>query len=473
MVEGVRLNSINPATESSVWSGVCASSQDVLDAVNTAKTSFFDWARTSFAQRQGYCERIQFHLQAHRDALASCIVEETGKTSHEASLEVAGMINKITISIQAFLERCPVKTHHADRRLLHLSHRPHGVVCVLGPFNFPGHLPMGHMIPALLAGNTIVFKPSEYAPKVGAYLYDLILKSGLPKGVVTIVQGGKDVGRLLTAHPDISGVFFTGSSVTGAALQEQFAKRPSVILALELGGNNPLLISKLKDKKASIFGVIQSAFASAGQRCTSARRLIIVENTLPTGFLSELAACIQCMKVGGDLGTAFMGPLISESARQRVLERQSYWKQKGGAVLVESKPIKPGFFLTPSLIDITGVDASIDEECFGPLLTVQRVTSFEEGLRLCNQTGYGLSASLFSTSQAEFEAFFYSVKAGVVNWNTPTTGASSLMPFGGCGRSGNFRPGGYYAADYCAYPVSSSQSESLVLPEIVPPGLSL
>lgn len=471
----MNMQSVNPGTNEVIWQGQACTEKEVNLAVERARELFPLWAQLPIEDRIHYLEIYAQVLENSLEEFAEIISLETGKPRWEAKAEVNAMISKIPISIDAYKARCPEISQTQATGKMVTRHKPHGVVAVLGPFNFPGHLPNGHIIPALLAGNTIVFKPSELTPLVGETLYRFWEASSLPYGVLNIVQGDKTVGKILTEHPDIDGLFFTGSAQTGAFFSEYYGKHPEKILALEMGGNNPLVVSHIKDLKAAAYLTIQSAFLTSGQRCSCARRLIILDEHA-NSFLKELNHMIQQIKIGlfTDSPEPFMGPVINSQAAQKILQKQDELIKKGATVLHSCRLLKKdSCLLTPGLIDVTYVEKREDEEIFGPLLQIIRVKDFDAAIDEANRTAYGLTAGLLSDIREEFERFFWEVKAGVINWNTPLTGASSHAPFGGVGKSGNHRPSAFYAADYTAYPVASMEVEKVLLPSSLTPGMEI
>ncbi|MGL4898690.1 MAG: succinylglutamate-semialdehyde dehydrogenase, partial [Shewanella sp.] len=356
-----------------------------------------------------------------------------------------------------------------------LRHKPHGVVAVFGPYNFPGHLPNGHIVPALLAGNTVVFKPSELTPKVAELMVSLWEKAGLPAGVLNLVQGEVETGKALASHPQLDGLFFTGSSRTGHLLHQQYAGHPGKILALEMGGNNPLIIKGVADIKAAVHEILQSAYISSGQRCTCARRLYVEQGEQGDALVAKLVDAVKQIKVGpwNAQPQPFMGSMISEAAAKGMLAAQANLLSLGGVPLVELTHLQAGTGLvSPGLIDVTAVSELPDEEYFGPLLQLVRYRDFDEAITLANQTRYGLSAGILADSREDYEYFFARIRAGIVNWNKQITGASGAAPFGGVGASGNHRASAFYAADYCAYPVASVEADAVSLPATLSPGLS-
>jgi succinylglutamic semialdehyde dehydrogenase len=290
-----------------------------------------------------------------------------------------------------------------------------------------------------------------------------------------LVQGGKNTGKLVATHPEVDGLLFTGSWQTGSRLAEQFAKFPQKILALEMGGNNPLVISSISDVTTAAYLTVLYAFLSSGQRCTCARRLIIVSNKQNDAFLEKLLYMTKSIVVGAydDIPEPFMGPVVSSSAAEKLIDQQQELLNLGGKPLLAMSRLKRGpTYLTPGIIDMTNMQRP-DEEIFGPLLQVIRVKNFKEAIAEANRTAYGLTAGLFSDSEKEYREFYAQVKAGVINWNMQLTGASSGAPFGGIGKSGNHRPSALYAADYCAYPVASLENPVLQVPNNITPGISL
>ncbi len=474
--QGAAFNSVNPATGDTLWTGQAASAEQVSSAVTAARTASAEWANLGFEQRCEQVRRYAEELTANKMLLARTIAEETGKPFWETQTEAAAVIGKIEISIKASIERTGERSSDMAGATAVLRHKPHGVVAIFGPYNFPAHLPNGHIVPALLAGNTVIFKPSELTPKVAELMVSLWEKSGIPAGVINLVQGEKETGIALAANPDLDGLFFTGSSRTGHLLHEQFAGHPGKILALEMGGNNPLIIDEISDIKAAVHETIQSAYITSGQRCTCARRLFVPLNETGDQFLAQLQAAVRQIKVGGqfDEPAPFMGSLISEAAADGMIAVQQQLLDMGATSLLKLEKLKAGTgLLSPGLIDVTAVKNMPDDEHFGPLLKVIRYTDFDDAIRQANATQFGLSAGLFSDNAEHFDHFYRHIRAGIVNWNKQLTGASSAAPFGGIGASGNHRASAYYAADYCAYPVAGIEAEHLTMPDTLSPGLTL
>ena len=451
--------SYEPATGAQLWRGKIS---DVDAVVDRARRSWAAWAAQPLSNRMELVRRFANEVRKDAEKLATVIARETGKPMWEARTEVESVVNKVEISIRAYAERTAQrKLDNALQGTAALRHKPHGVMAVLGPYNFPAHLPNGHIVPALIAGNAIVFKPSEKTPATAELLVQCFHRAGIAAGVVQLLIGGPAEGQALVAHEGIDGVLFTGSAHTGISINRKLATRPDKIVALEMGGNNPIVLwdtPKLTDAAAL---VIQSAFTSAGQRCSAGRRLI-VKASMYDSAMAEVKRLADRVIVGApfDEPAPFMGPVIDNQSADGLTESFLYLLSHGGKAikhLVRPRDDLP--FLSPAIIDVTNVQDRPDVELFGPLLQVIKVNDFDEAIAEANNTRFGLSASLIGGTPQEYNRFWANIRAGVINWNRPTNGASSGAPFGGVGLSGNHRPSAYYAADYCAYPVASNEMD--------------
>lgn len=474
--QGKSWNTSNPVSQQVVWQGNEATAQQVEQACAAARQAFPQWATTSLTDRIAIIERFAALLEQNKDALAKIISQETSKPLWETLTEVQSMVAKVAISIRAYHQRTGESITEMADGAASLRHRPHGVMAVFGPYNFPGHLPNGHIVPALIAGNVAVFKPSELTPWTAEATVKLWQEAGLPNGVLNLLQGGRETGIALAQSEQIDGVLFTGSASTGYQLHRQLAGAPEKILALEMGGNNALIIEDIDDIDAVVHLAIQSAFISAGQRCTCARRLIIKNGQAGDAFIQRF------IEVARDLVISdwdaepqpFMGGVISVKAAEALLKAQQHLIHLGARSLLEMKQLRENSALvSPAILDVTAVPDIPDEEYFGPLTCIYRYDDFDEALKLANSTRFGLSVGLVSPSRALFERMLIEARAGIVNWNKPLTGASSAAPFGGVGASGNHRASAFYAADYCAWPMASLESEQLSLPEKLSPGIVL
>ncbi|KPK16170.1 MAG: succinylglutamate-semialdehyde dehydrogenase [Myxococcales bacterium SG8_38] len=473
---GAELRSFDPSVGSVVWEGRAASEAQVDRAFLAARGAFAGWSRLELERRIDIIGRFGALLETHRGALAGAISLETGKPTWEALTEVDSMCAKIDISVQAHAERTGTTERDLGEYRSAVRHRPQGVLAVLGPYNFPGHLPNGHIVPALIAGNTVVFKPSEHTPWTAVETTRLWEEAGLPPGVLNLVLGAKEVGAATAAHRELDGLLFTGSATVGHELHRQLAGSPDKILALEMGGNNPLVLERAADIDAAIYIIVQSAYVTAGQRCTCARRLLVPRDAFGRQLVGRLAEATRKLRVGrfDDPEPPFMGPVISEQAANALVDAQANIVALGGEPILTLRKLKEGTgFVSPGLIDVTGVTSLPDEEHFGPLLQLAFYEDFDRAVDMANETRFGLAAGLIGGERTVWERFRERIRAGVVNWNRPLTGASSAAPFGGVGASGNHRPSAYYAADYCAHPVASLEQDLPKLPAELPPGMEL
>ncbi|MCD9506923.1 succinylglutamate-semialdehyde dehydrogenase [Photobacterium phosphoreum] len=473
--DGEPFQSLNPYDGDVVWQGNAATTAQVEAAVTAASRAFLDWRNTTLTERLAVIERFAQLVQQHQSQLAHIIATETGKPLWESTTEVAAMIGKVALSLNAYHERTGIRQRQQADTTMIVRHRPLGVMAVFGPYNFPAHLPNGHIIPALLAGNTIVFKPSEQTPNTAQRMCELWQQAGIADGVINLLQGGRTTGAALAMAAGVDGVLFTGSAQTGHLLHQQFAGQPQKMLALEMGGNNPLVVGQeYGAMDAAVYTIIQSAFLSAGQRCTCARRLYIATGEAGDLLLARLVAVASHLLVGDPLAipAPFMGSLISNAAADQIMLHQQQLLEAGGVALLMATRGQ-GAIVTPAIINVSAITDLADEEYFGPLLQVSRYDNFTQAVESANQTRYGLAAGLISTDSQQWQYFIDHIQAGIVNRNRPLTGASGDAPFGGPGASGNLRPSAYYAADYCAYPMASIEAEQLQLPFQLAPGVSL
>ena len=453
--------SIEPATGAVFWR---APLSDVDAEVEIARDAWVGWASQSISVRVESLRRFVNVVRSKYDAMADSISRETGKPLWEARTEVEAVINRVDISVMAYMERS------AQRRIdgamgarSALRHKPHGVLAVLGPHSMPADIPASHIIPALLAGNAVVFKPSEKTPATGKLLVDCLTAAGIPTGLVRLVVGGPEAGQKLAAHPGINGLLFTGSARNGILLSRQFADSPNKILALEMGGNNPIVVWNAPDLHAAAIVVVQSAFMSSGQRCTAARRLI-VEDGKHEPLVAEIIKLMNRLIVGEPFETPapYMGPVIDNEAADRLQDDFLSLMIKGGRPLRHlDRPIDNRPFLSPALIDVTEVTDRLDTEIFGPILQLIRVPDYDAAIAEANNTRFGLSASLIGGTPKHYDQFWANTRAGLVNWNRPTNVPPVNAPLGGVGFSGNHRPSATYAPDYCAYPVVSNEEDNV------------
>lgn len=460
--QGEAFDSLDPSTGDVIWSGTSATEADVIEAFKAARNAFEAWSLTSIAERIAIVERFKELALEAKPQMAELIARETGKVLWDATGEGGAISAKADISLKAYEDRTGELTRDTAFGRAALQHRAHGVMAVLGPYNFPAHLPNGQILPALIAGNTVVFKPSEQTPAVGEALIKIYEAAGFPHGVINMVQGARETGAAVLNNPEVDGVLFTGSAKTGAFIHKLFGGRPEIILALEMGGNNPLIVWDVKDVAAAASLIVQSAFITSGQRCTCARRLIVPEGEQSDAIVDATLNMMNRLTVGAwnDDKTATIGPIVSADVAGFVVKSAESLTDIGATALRSARVSERGAaFVEPGLYDVTGCDVP-DEEIFGPVLQVTRVPDWNAAIRAANNTRFGLAAGLVSDDAGLWEDFRARIRAGVVNFNRPTTGAASFLPFGGPGASGNHNPGAYYAADFCAWPMASQVADA-------------
>lgn len=453
------LFSIEPATGVQLWQ---APLSDVAAEVALVARGWAAWAAMPLTFRIETMRRFANSVRAAETDLADRIARETGRPLWDCHAEVGDVIARVDKAVGAFSERT------GQRRLegalgarTALRHKPHGVLAVIGPHVLPAQVPASHIIPALIAGNGVLFKPSEKTPATGAMLVALFHDAGVPDEVLRCVIGGRDAGQALVEHPDVHGILFTGAAQTGLAIARALTDRPDRLLALEMGGNNPVIAWDTPDIESAAALIVQSAFSASGQHCLAARRLI-VRDALAEPLIGAVRALTDRLVIDHPHADPqpYMGPLIDMEAADGLTESFLYLMSNGGRPIKHmQRPFDGLPFVTPGIIDVTEMESRADMELFGPLLQLVRVETFEEAIAEANKTRFGLAAALIGGSPEQYDRFWSNARAGIVNWNRPTHALPRSSPAGGIGFSGNHRPGGQYAADNCAYPVVSTEVE--------------
>ena len=448
-----------PATGAVVWRGPAG---DVDEAVALARRAWPQWAAQPLATRIELVRRFANEMRKEQEAFTTLLARETGRPAWDAREELEAVIADVEIAVRAYAERTGQrKLNSALQGTAAVRHKPHGLLAVIAPCTMPVHIAAGHAVPALIAGNAVIVKPSERTPATGELLMTLFNRAGIPNAVCQAVIGGPEEGHALAVHEGIDGVLFTGSAQVGIAINRRLATNPGKMAALELGGNNPVVLWDTPKLHDAALLIVQSAFAGAGQRCTAAGRLI-VKAALYDQAIEEVKRLAERIIVGApfDEPPPFMGPVIDSETADQLTESFLYLLSNGGKPISHlRRPRGELPFLTPGIIDTTAMAERPDVELFGPILQVIRVDDFDQAIAEANATRFGLSAALIGGSPQDYSRFWANVRAGVVNWNRPTTGASSAAPMGGVGYSGNHRPAGFYSADHCAYPVASTELE--------------
>jgi len=471
---GGQLFSMSPSDNSVIWDGRLSNERDLDSAIQASNAVLEKWSNLSIDERLVYLNRFVELVGNRKEEIADAISLEVGKPRWESVTEVDAVIGKLAPTIEAYQTRASTLTRSTGSAKSYTRFLPHGVAVVLSPINFPIHMGNGHIMPALLAGNTVIWKPSELCPMVAEMLIELWSDTGIPPGVINLVQGKSEAAQYLIRSKSINAVLFTGSRSAGLAINQALANEPWKIVALEMGGDSPLVVWDYLEMKSAVFIAIQSAYITSGQRCSAARRLIVKKNDKE--FLNQLALTIKRIKVSppNETPQPYMGPMVSALYAQRLLDAQDKLISDGAVSIVKSELLRPNSALvSPGLIDVTNIRSRDCGEIFGPLLQVITVDTFADAILEANRSSYGLAAGLISRDKRLFEIFLHQVKAGIINWNQQLTGATSYAPFGGIKESGNNRPSGSFAVDYCSYPVASLEVEEPTFPGSLPPGLSL
>jgi succinylglutamic semialdehyde dehydrogenase len=440
-------------------------------AVSRARAAFPAWRAAGLEARAPLLRRFAELVRPRAEALAALIAREVGKALWDARAEAALVPAKVDATLGAGMHFvAPIDGGPGAVA----TFEPRGVLAVLGPFNFPAHLPNGHIVPALATGNTVVWKPSELAPAVAEWLAAAWREAGLPPGVLELVHGGADTGRTLALHPDVDGVLFTGSSAVGRALSEATLDQPGKLLALELGGRNAIVVLADADLELAVAESALSIAASTGQRCSSASRLF-VERSIEGSFTERLLRVLRGLRVGPPLEAGvFMGPLVSRAAHAKLERYRALAKDAGGERLLEVRPDLPPPFTGAGLVRFA--DTRQDhpyqrDEIFGPEAALYAVDDLDAAIAAVNDSDFGLVASVFTRDRARFERCIGRVRTGLLNWNRGTIGASGRLPFGGARRSGNDRPAGILSAVYCTTPQARLEHAGGFDPASLPPGM--
>lgn len=449
----------------------------VTRACGAAKKAFRSWSRLSQDQRNGYLRRLKEVYMSRTAELAEVIARDTGKPLWEATTEVKSMIGKIDITLDASLKL--VQEEKVANALPgvdgYVRHRPRGVMAVLGPFNFPGHLPNGHFVPALATGNTIVFKPSEFTPAVGQFVAQLFHEAQFPPGVFNLVQGLAETGKRLVSDEQVDGILFTGAYETGQKIKSATFEHHWKLLALELGGKNASIIWDDADLDKAIYESVIGSFVTAGQRCSCTSR-IILNRKIADRFIEKFYDTAKKLSIGYWKDNPFMGPLINADAVEKYLRFQEIAQREGAERLMRGKALdtgRNGYYVTPSICLVPEYKKESvyqKSEIFGPNVAIYQVDDFEQAMEINESTGFGLVTSVFSKKRELYEEAVMRGRTGLVNWNRTTNGASSKLPFGGIGKSGNDRPTAHYAVLYCTIPVASLEDESPFDPNAQLPG---
>ncbi len=452
---GQALISRNPAADGAVVFETGTSTAAVAEAAAAAAAAQPAWAALTRAQRWEHLMRWKAQIAAAADGLAEAIVLETGKLRSEAKVEIQTLLNRfdlVSAAMTADLKEGVVATGEQ------LRYQALGVVGVIGPFNFPLHLCHAHVVPSLLAGNTVVVKPSDISPLCGQRYAETAAAAGLPAGVFNLVQGTGAVGAAMVTQPELRGLCFTGSWTVGRRILEAALDRPELLVALEMGGKNVCVVLDDCSLRQAVHEVLVGGYLSAGQRCTGTDR-VLVHRKIAEPFIAALASAARQLRFGHpDDASVFAGPMATEAALQKLEAALEAAKKGGAEAVVPGARLPGGYYRTASLHRLPDgchhLPGYTDLEVFGPDLCVEIVESDEEAIAVLAKSPFGFANAIFTSSNERFEAFYRGTQSGILNRNRSTNLASPRLPFGGVGKSGNYRPAGAFAHRNVTSPVA-------------------
>ncbi len=441
---GKTVPNINPADTDEVLCSTPLSSRDeARAAIAAAKEAFLKWKATPAPIRGRLLFKAVHLLQERIEDIAVALTKEEGKILRESRGEIQRAINTMEFTAgEGRRLRGATIPSELPNTFIYTIRQPIGVVGLITPWNFPVAIPIWKIAPALVAGNTVVFKPASYTPLTGVKIVEIFEETGFPPGVLNLVMGaGGIVGDEIVNNPDVHAISFTGSNDVGCALYEQ-ASRRGIRVQCEMGGKNPLVVLSDADLNLAVEGTIQGGFGSTGQRCTAGSR-VVVEESIADKFVDLLLEKMDTIHVGNGMDPQTdMGPSVVESQMNTVLKYIDIGKSEGARLLKGGKRLTSGsyakgYFVEPTLFDNVTKDMRIaQEEIFGPVVSVIRVKNFEEALEAANSVKFGLSASLYSHDIAKIMRFAEASEVGKVHINSPTIGGEAQAPFGGTKSTG-------------------------------------
>jgi succinylglutamic semialdehyde dehydrogenase len=449
-------------------------------ACKAAKAAYMPWAKLTLNERKNYLLRLKEIFIAHESEMAEAIARDTGKALWDATSEAKALSSKIDITLNESLKL--VQEEHVPNALPQVEgvvrYRSRGVMAVIGPFNFPAHLPNGHIVPALVAGNTIVYKPSEQTPAVAQLYAQMIEKAQFPDGVFNLVYGEAETGRRMVAHELVDGILFTGSYEVGLKIKQETLTHYWKILALEMGGKNATVVWDDADIEKAVYESLIGCFMSTGQRCSCTSR-IIVHDKIADQFTERFYQAAKKLTIGHWSKNPFMGPLINGAAVEKYIRFQEMANRENAENLMRGKALEleyKGHYVTPSIHLVKSFDPKSlyqKTEIFGPNVAIYRSSDFDKTIEMVNSTGYGLVMSIFTKNRELYERALLGARVGLLNLNRTTNGSSSKLPFGGMGKSGNDRPASNFAIQYCTVPVASLEDPTPVDRSKLLPGVTL
>ena len=430
---GARVESRNPARPDDIVAQVNqATESDIAQAVAQARAAQTQWEATGTIARGRALRAVAELMQTRREALAALMTREQGKTLAESLVEVDGSIE--TIRYHAESARNPSGSTYPSSvpgEHIEVIRQALGVVAIVTPWNFPTQIPAWKIAPALLWGNTVVWKPASDVPAVSHAFIEVFHEAGIPAGVVNMVMAGGSTAQALVDAPDVAGISFTGSVPVGNRIAQSATARGAKV-QLELGGHNAAIVMPDVDLDFAASQLVIGAMSGTGQKCTATRRIITV-GECHDEFVDALRAKVEALVVGeGTDPASTTGPVISESARAEILSAVQDALAEGGTLVAQAKlPDSPGYFVAPTVIEGTMEVRTCREEVFGPITTVMNVDSLDEAIAVANATEFGLTASIFTTSDRAIHQATTGLQAGLIKINAPNTGSELHVPFGG------------------------------------------
>ena len=428
---------------------------EIEPVLQAGQSAYRNWSKLSLEERVQKLNPLKSIIKKNLKSWAEVISRETGKPLWESEGEVKALIAKCDFVFKEGLKR--VQERAIPKANGRVRFKSRGQLLVIGPFNFPMHLPFGQILPALALGNTVLFKPSEKTPASAQKLTQAFDQLNLKPGVFQMIQGGVEISKKLCQSQQIDGILFTGSFEVGQKIKEMTVKDFSKILVLEMGGYNSALIWEDTDLDLAIKETLKGCFWTTGQRCSSTSQ-IILHKKIAKDFTKKFLDSAQ--KIQGDHWSknSFMGSLIDSKALRRFFKLQTEAQKLGAKVLMEGKQIlkDKGYYVCPGIYKMKFDKNSPfgTKESFTPQVILYETNQLDQAIDMINHSGYGLSLSVFSKNKKLQEELFYRAKVGLINYNLSTVGASSYLPFGGLGKSGNDRPAGAFSAEFCVSPVA-------------------
>jgi aldehyde dehydrogenase (NAD+) len=435
---------INPANTDDLVGVVKLSTRgEARRAVEAAAEAFRSWRSTPAPARGRIVARAARLMEDDKENLARLLTREEGKTVSESRGELQRSIN-VAEFVAGESRRMTGETIPSElpSNFAYTVKQPHGVVAVVTPWNFPVAIPVWKLAPALVAGNTVVFKPATNTPATATRIVEIFAEAGVPKGVLNLILGsGSDAGDEIVSHPAVRAISFTGSNGVGLKLYEQAARR-GVRVQCEMGGKNPVVVLEDADLGLAVESTAQGAFGSTGQRCTATSRAVVVESVADE-FVARVSERARSLRLGDGMSAdTDVGPIVDASQFKSVLRYMDIGREDGaelvcGGEVADGASLRKGFFIKPTVFDRVTPDMRIArEEIFGPVLSVLRVRDFDEAMQVANDCEYGLSSSIFTNDAARIFRFVEEIETGMTHINSPTTGGEAHVPFGGIKSTG-------------------------------------